>query len=177
MAALKGDISFRYLKQFFLVLIRLEVAHSTILKKHQVRSLFLIPIQYRISSGHRHCDRMVVGFTTIYASSLWSYGSWIYNYFCNQCLISSLKLGVGIPLMVRCTGYNICQWLTTGLWFSPGTPVSSTNKTDRDYITEILLKVALNTIALTPRIIDWLLIPWMSNNAYYHIFCCMSNNS
>jgi len=37
----------------------------------------------------------------------------------------------------------------TGLWFTPGTPVSSTNKTDRHDITEILLKVALNTIALT----------------------------
>jgi hypothetical protein len=30
-----------------------------------------------------------------------------------------------------------------------GTPVSSTNKTDRQDITEILLKVALNTITLT----------------------------
>jgi hypothetical protein len=28
----------------------------------------------------------------------------------------------------------------TGRWFSPGTPVSSINKTDSDYITEILLK-------------------------------------
>ena len=36
----------------------------------------------------------------------------------------------------------------TGRWFCPGTPVSSTNKTDRHGITEILLKVALNTIAL-----------------------------
>jgi hypothetical protein len=35
-------------------------------------------------------------------------------------------------------------------WFSPGTTVSSTNKTDRHDITEILLKVALNTITLTP---------------------------
>ena len=33
-----------------------------------------------------------------------------------------------------------------GRWFSPGTPVSSTNKTDYHDITEILLKVALNTI-------------------------------
>jgi hypothetical protein len=32
------------------------------------------------------------------------------------------------------------------LWFSPGTPVSSTNKTDRLDIAEILLNVALNTI-------------------------------
>jgi hypothetical protein len=36
-----------------------------------------------------------------------------------------------------------------GLWFSPGTPVSSTNKTDQHDITEILLKVALNTLTIT----------------------------
>jgi hypothetical protein len=34
-------------------------------------------------------------------------------------------------------------------WFSPGTPVSSTNKTDCHDITDILLKVALNTKTLT----------------------------
>ena len=34
-------------------------------------------------------------------------------------------------------------------WFSPGIPVSSTNKTDCHDITEILLKVALNTINQT----------------------------
>ena len=45
---------------------------------------------------------------------------------------------------------QVCQWLATGWWFSPGTPVSFTNKTDRLNIAEILLKVALNTIALTP---------------------------
>jgi len=36
-----------------------------------------------------------------------------------------------------------------GRWFSPGTPVFSTNKTDKYDIVEILLKVALNTINLT----------------------------
>jgi hypothetical protein len=41
---------------------------------------------------------------------------------------------------------TVCQWLATCLWFSPGTLISSTNKTDRHDITEILLKVALNTI-------------------------------
>jgi len=30
-------------------------------------------------------------------------------------------------------------------WFSPGTPASSTTKTGRHHIAEILLKVALNT--------------------------------
>jgi hypothetical protein len=38
----------------------------------------------------------------------------------------------------------------TGWWFSPATLVSSTNKTDRQDITEILLKVALNAIK-TPQ--------------------------
>jgi len=40
--------------------------------------------------------------------------------------------------------------MVTGWWFSPGTPVSSTNKIDRQDITDILLKVALNIINLTP---------------------------
>jgi hypothetical protein len=33
-----------------------------------------------------------------------------------------------------------------GRWFSPSTPASSTTKTGRHDIAEILLKVALNTI-------------------------------
>ena len=41
------------------------------------------------------------------------------------------------------------QWLATGRWFSPGTPVSSTNKTDRHDIAKILLKIALNIIKPT----------------------------
>ena len=40
---------------------------------------------------------------------------------------------------------KVCQWLMAGRWFSLGSQVSSTNKTDRHYITEILLKGALNT--------------------------------
>jgi hypothetical protein len=35
--------------------------------------------------------------------------------------------------------------LAHGRWFSPGTPASSTTKTGRHDIGEILLKVALNT--------------------------------
>ena len=39
-----------------------------------------------------------------------------------------------------------CQCLATDRWFSLGTLVFSTNKTDRQDTTEILFKVALNTI-------------------------------
>ena len=76
----------------------------------------------------------------------WSYRSWIYNYICNLCL-SPLMLWVRISIKAR---YTLCdkvwQWLATGRWFSTGPSVSSTNKTDRHEITEILLKVTLNTI-------------------------------
>jgi hypothetical protein len=34
---------------------------------------------------------------------------------------------------------KVCQWLATDQWFSKGTPVFSTNKTDR-YIVEIGVK-------------------------------------
>ena len=44
---------------------------------------------------------------------------------------------------------NHCQWLVIGQWFSQGTPMSSNNKTDRTEITEIMLKVVINTITLT----------------------------
>jgi len=38
---------------------------------------------------------------------------------------------------------KVCQLLALGRWFSPGTPASSTTKTGRHDIAEILLKVAL----------------------------------
>jgi hypothetical protein len=41
---------------------------------------------------------------------------------------------------------KVYQLLAHGQWFSPGTPASSTTKTGRHDIAEILLKVALNTI-------------------------------
>jgi hypothetical protein len=81
-----------------------------------------------------------------------SHGSCICNYQCNQC-ISSLKLWVRNPLRRDVLDTTLCdnvyQWLAAGVLFSPGTRVSSTNKTDLHHITEILLKVALNTITLT----------------------------
>jgi hypothetical protein len=40
---------------------------------------------------------------------------------------------------------KVYQLLAYGRWFSPGTPASSTTKTGRHDIAEILLKVALNT--------------------------------
>jgi hypothetical protein len=83
----------------------------------------------------------------VWSSGPWSHGSWIFNYLCNQ-FLSPLVLWVLLPLRARCITLcdKVCQWLATCQWFSPGTPISSTNKTDHHDIAEILLKVAINTI-------------------------------
>ena len=64
--------------------------------------------------GRRCRDRMVVEFTTITTD------------------IVSSNLDQG-----ECTSLydKVCQCLVTGGWFSPGPPVSSTNKTDRHGMT------------------------------------------
>jgi hypothetical protein len=68
----------------------------------------------------------------------WSYGSWIYNYMCNH-LSCEFKTRSWLGVLDTTLCDKVCQWLATGWWFS-------TNKTDRHDITEILLKVTLNTI-------------------------------
>ena len=91
----------------------------------------------------------------------WSYGSWIYNYLCNQCL-SPLKLlesilWQGVLDTTLCD--KVCQWLAADRWFSPGTAVSSNNKTDRHEITEILMKVAaLSFLSIVVCIVGGLLV-------------------
>jgi hypothetical protein len=61
-------------------------------------------------------------------------------------VVGSKRLRRGVLDTTFCD--KVFQWLATGRWFSPGTPVSFTNKTVRHDITEILLKVALNTATL-----------------------------
>ena len=76
---------------------------------------------------------MVVVFTTIRASSVYHH---------QRCEVEH-RSWQGVLNATSCD--KIGQLLRL---FSPGAPVSSTNKTDRHDITEILLKVALNTITL-----------------------------
>jgi hypothetical protein len=47
------------------------------------------------------------------------------------------SLYIGLLDITFCDKF--CQWLATGRWFSLGTPISSTNKTDNHDITEIFL--------------------------------------
>ena len=94
------------------------------------------------------CIKSSTLFTSYFSVLSWSwlYGSWIYNYLCNQCL-SPLMLWVRILLRWGVLDTTLCDKVCR--WFSPDTPVSSTNKTDCHDFTEILLKMALNTITLT----------------------------
>jgi hypothetical protein len=75
---------------------------------------------------------------------------------------------------------NVCQLPAAGRWFSPCSPVSSANKADRHDITEILLKVELNTINQTkPKmlIVPTLSFPvgpitfFMFSVPWYHVRC------
>jgi len=95
----------------------------------------------------------------------------INNYLYNQC-ISPLKLLVRISLrqvVFDTTLCNkVCQWLAAGLLFSPGIPISSTNKTVNHDITEILLKVMLNTINHNQSTIKFDIYPEV-NKAYWGI--------
>jgi len=97
----------------------------------------------------------------------WSYGSWIYNYLCNRCP-SPLMLWLRLLPRARCTTLcdKVCQWLAAGRLFSLGPPVSTTNKT------EILWKVALNTIKPNQNKLHYLVIEWMLFNATWPIFSC-----
>ena len=56
-----------------------------------------------------------------------------------------------VPITINVVRSNPAQALATRRLFSSDTPVYSTNKTDRHDITEILLKVAFNTITLTRK--------------------------
>jgi hypothetical protein len=88
---------------------------------------------YRGRCGH---DRMVVGFTTNYAISAY-----------HHCCELEFRSWRGVLDTTLCV--KVCQWLTAGRWFSPGTTVSPTNKTDCNDINEILLEVALTSMTLT----------------------------
>jgi hypothetical protein len=66
--------------------------------------------------------------------------------------VSTLQTSLGLMsrrhlhFLANCCFFDkVYQLLAQGRWFSPGTPSSSTTKTGRHDIVEILLKVALNT--------------------------------
>jgi hypothetical protein len=93
-------------------------------------------------------------------------GSWIKK---------SMVIGFTTTCAISAYHHEGCEF---GFVF-PGTPVSSTNKTDRHDITKILSKVALNTRTPTPPIITWYgivtlirCISLCSRQLYNYKCCC-----
>jgi hypothetical protein len=68
------------------------------------------------------CERMVAEYITTCAISAYHHLSCVFE-------SSSWR---GVLDTTLCD--QVCQWFATGQWFSPGTRVSSTNKTDRHVI-------------------------------------------
>ena len=103
----------------------------------------MVTISCRLSNFNviltRGGRRIVVGFTTAYAISA------KHNYRCE------FESHSGEVYSIQHYVIKIVSDFPTGQWFSQSTLVSSTNKTDSHDITEIWLKVALNTITLTPK--------------------------
>ena len=103
-------------------------------------------------------------------------------YVINLYIVSDLRQigGFHQVLMARYTHWiqhyviKVCQWLATSRCFLYGTPVSSTNKSYCHDITEILLKVALNTINLNPTLlfISWYILFFNNdvNNFYRKLY-------
>jgi hypothetical protein len=70
---------------------------------------------------------------------------WCFNSTFNNISVSSWWISVIFThFLTLCD--KVCQWLTTGQWFSQGTPVSCTNKTDGHYIMKYCWMWHFNTI-------------------------------
>ena len=71
---------------------------------------------------------------------------------------------------------KVCQGFATSRWFSPGSPVSSSNKTVHHDIIQILLNVALNTMhdqmSLERKVVDILVVLIVTSGCsmFYHCY-------
>ena len=104
-----------------------------------------MPISFSVKNGNPNMALVMIS-------------SWIYNYLHVESVTITTKVVSSIPAqgeVYLIQYYNlcneICQILAAGWWFFTGNPDSSTSKTDHHDITEILLKVVLNTV--TPHFI------------------------
>jgi hypothetical protein len=115
---------------------------DTFLEKHIAQ----IQIKFRDRHGH-----ILVGFTTTCAIS--TYHHWSFEF-------ESRSLQ-GVLKTTLCD--KVCRWLSTG------SPISTTNKIGSHDVTQILLKVALNTITLTPPN-PQIKLCWITSNVRKYFF-------
>jgi hypothetical protein len=94
-------------------------------EKHIKRSLYFLFLNIYI---HRGRDRMVVWFAT----------TWEISAYYHQSCEFEPRSCWDVLDTTWCD--KVCQWLAASRWFSTGAPVSTTNKTNRHYITEMCWK-------------------------------------
>jgi len=102
-------------------------AHGYYTDNYRSRTFQQHPQKHLIVKGPRGRDHMVVGFTATSAISAYHHRSCEFEPRSWRSVLDTTQCD------------KVCQSLAAGRWFSPGTPVSSSNKTDRHDITEILL--------------------------------------
>ena len=102
-----------------------------------------ICLAFNLLWGCHGRDRIVVRIKTIWAINA-------YHHISCEARISLNPSVFDTTLHVFVYVTRFFQWPATGRWFFPGTPFSSTNKTDHHDIAEILLKVVWNTITIVP---------------------------
>jgi hypothetical protein len=109
-----------------------------------------------------------------------SYCSCIYSYLCNRCL-SPLTLWVRIPprrgVLDATLCNKVCQWLATGRWFSPDTPVFSTDKPHHFPIYFIETTYMVYRFCICLRFFYWILvffIFYFVRSLYFLHFVCKS---
>ena len=96
----------------------------------------------------------------------WSYGSWIYNYLCNQCQSPRCEFEYHSGEVYSIQHYVISLSVTFGAFLRVlGFTTNTTGCHDK---IEILLKVALSTITLTPLCSVHCLVP-------YFVICILSS--
>ena len=114
--------------------------------------IILYGIKKQLNSKFRDCNRLKPGIhDTSFASKSPFMKTWIKKTWIQVCVYTMQEILMNTHKFLRDTT-NKMAFLggeEAGWWFSSGTAVSSTNKFDPHDITEILLKVALNTITIT----------------------------
>jgi len=112
-------------------LIKLIILHLLFQELTAAPIVYICEYCLKYVKSKKCLERHLVSCWYIYMSKgllwSWSYGSWIYNYLCNQ-FLSPLTLWLRIPLWLDALDTRlcdkVCQWHATDLWFSPCNSVS-----------------------------------------------------
>jgi len=146
--SLRDKVTLRLLKVYFNIADVAELSRALDVRLSDwCRGVSMV---FNLSVQRSNCNHVWFNFQTYIYIYIWNvYGGDEIVRLMQQLHCSYYCLSWRGVLDITLCHKEVCQWLAADRWFSPRTPISSTNKTYRHDITEILLKVALN---ITPLI-------------------------